>query len=929
MIIPTNRSPYGPALQKMLAAFPQAREKHNGWYEHADNPRFDFRVRENGSISIHSWTGRTEDEVLAMGGLKRADIHPKETYPGPTKDSLDLLDLAIAKKLHPHFLESLGLQSGYTYHGRNYVKIPYYHADGSEHTKIKVRKAIEGKYKHCWDEGTPGETIPYGLNKLDLAFHCGYLIIGEGESDAWTCWYHSIPFLGIPGANHYKCFEHINIALLPDRIYVLQEPDQKTKLAETGQGFYKLAHNALRKNGYTGEIFAFDFANSGYKDPSELHLALNGDREKFTTYLDHTLSCAIPSGDGASPVGNESIEPDLETVLQRLEENEWGDALLFAEIYQDRIVYDASNKEWYHWHKHYWKLDDTSYVRQLVSGYLGSVYMKAASKLNIKWAELEAKIAKFPRGSEMVEELRDEQRAINAQMDALKKRCYALRGAKRCAAVLSFVQTDPAMAVTGEVWDSDKWALPVQNGVIDLKTGKLRAGKPKDYIRTVAPIEWDEHAQCPRFIRFLHEIFSDRNEQDRTDLIAFLKRLFGYAITGLSEKAIFPIFYGKEGRNGKDTLFAVIKAIMGPLAGAVSNDIFIDTKAMRPAGSATPHVCDLQGKRLVWGSETKQGDKLNVPQIKLFTGGGELSTRQLHGRQYTFDPSHTLFLMTNHRPHADAEEEAFWARACLIEFKMRFLPADEVKSEYERPQDEALKETLTSELSGILAWLVQGCLEYQQGGFKKPISIRVATDEYRKSEDQIQLFLEDCCIVHPKCSVKAKSAYEAYKNWCFENQHKAMNNNLFGERFSAKFEKKRFEGGNFYIGVGLLSEDAPVGTAYRNVGTPVGSDAAPEEASVGMAVGTVGTFTVLSPIEPSREHREPKVENSLQCLQEEAIDQPIEPFERVFTVPTGAYRKPIVPTAIPIPPQRPCFKCGTQDWRWDAMLEIHTCKGCS
>jgi hypothetical protein len=102
---------YGPALAKVLAAFPDAREKHNGYYEHANNPRFDFRVRENGSIFIHSWTGRTEDEILAMGGLKRADVRLKETYPGPTQDSLDLLNLAIAKCIDPRFLSNLGLLS--------------------------------------------------------------------------------------------------------------------------------------------------------------------------------------------------------------------------------------------------------------------------------------------------------------------------------------------------------------------------------------------------------------------------------------------------------------------------------------------------------------------------------------------------------------------------------------------------------------------------------------------------------------------------------------------------------------------------------------------------------------------------------------------------------------------------------------------------
>jgi|SRR6266571_4476324 len=94
----------------MLVAFPDAREKYNGWYEHADNPRFDFRVKENGELAFTSWTGRTEDEILAMRGLKRADISLNgHTYPGPTKDSLDLLDLAIAKNVsYSHHSQAAG-----------------------------------------------------------------------------------------------------------------------------------------------------------------------------------------------------------------------------------------------------------------------------------------------------------------------------------------------------------------------------------------------------------------------------------------------------------------------------------------------------------------------------------------------------------------------------------------------------------------------------------------------------------------------------------------------------------------------------------------------------------------------------------------------------------------------------------------------------
>jgi putative DNA primase/helicase len=199
-------------------------------------------------------------------------------------------------------------------------------------------------------------------------------------------------------------------------------------------------------------------------------------------------------------------------------------------------------------------------------------------------------------------------------------------------------------------------------------------------------------------------VFEDK--LDREMLIAFLQRLLGYAITGATTEHIFPILYGEEGRNGKDTLLSTLESVLGPLVGAVSNDVFIASDRLRSGGAATPHLCDLQGKWLVWGSETKQGDKLTIAQIKLLTGGGAISTRQLHGKQYTFTPTHKLLLMTNYKPHADARDKAFWSRACLIEFGIRFV--DQPQAPNERRADHDVKAVLKAELSGILPGLFAG-----------------------------------------------------------------------------------------------------------------------------------------------------------------------------------------------------------------------------
>ena len=508
------------------------------------------------------------------------------------------------------------------------------------------------------------------------------------------------------------------------------------------------------------------------------------------------------------------VPKELETarVLEYLEMNEYGDALYFAEVFAGQVCYDHTEKEWYLWAGHYWKRDTLGKVRQLVAGVLGSLYLRACADLNTVQAEvdlqLQALLKQGVKNDEQVGTLKDAYKRLATQMAALRERATALRSARRNANVLSFVQSE--LGITSDQWDTNQWALATPSGVIDLHTGTCRPGQPTDYIRTVAPTEWAGlEAPCQRFEQFLCEVFEDK--PDRNMLIAFLQRLFGYGITGATTEHIFPILYGEEGRNGKDTLLSTLESVLGPLAGAVSNDVFIASDRFRSGGAATPHLCDLQGKRLVWGSETKEGDKLNIAQIKLLTGGGAISVRALYGKQYTFTPTHKLVLMTNYKPHADARDKAFWSRACLVEFGVRFV--DTPQAANERKADHELKASLIRERSGILAWLVRGCLEWQRCGLTIPPLILLATSRYRDEEDRLLLFIEECCVVAAQAAVGANELYAAYKAWCKDNQLGSLNGTLFGLEMAKRFEKKRTKTRLIYQGIGLLAADIPPGAS--------------------------------------------------------------------------------------------------------------------
>src|SRR5579875_973267 len=520
-------------------------------------------------------------------------------------------------------------------------------------------------------------------------------------------------------------------------------------------------------------------------------------------------------------------ETQLDFVLDCLRDEEEGDARLYAHLFRGKCVYDHTEGMGYEWQGHHWERDECKHSLLLASGPLASVYLDTSAQLAEEAAQAEKRL-----DPDLLTERKDDPRLkhyewLKARTAELIGRAKALKKLKRAQAVLTYAQA--FLNITSRQWGTDSWLLGTRQGVLDLRTGTLRPGKPEEYIRTIIPTIWRGLEEpAPRFEQYLHEIFADRQETEREELITFLQRALGYGITGHVHEHIFLVLYGEEGRNGKDTLMSCLQRVLGDLVGAVSNDVIIAGGKFLTPGSAKPHLCALQGKRIAWASETSKGARFDVGQVKFLTGGGDIPARQLYGRDYTFAPTHLLILLTNHKPHADAQDAAFWDRLCPIIFTMRFV--DHPIAPNERQRDKTLHDALDAESSGILAWLVRGCLDWQREGLNIPASVLMARREYREEEDTLGHFLATCCILHEHASVKAGRLYERYKRWATENSLKAMNGNAFGLEMKKLFEQKRRNEGCVYFGIGLLEDGVP-DTLFQDEGLH-SSETASEESSV-------------------------------------------------------------------------------------------------
>lgn len=497
----------------------------------------------------------------------------------------------------------------------------------------------------------------------------------------------------------------------------------------------------------------------------------------------------------------------LEIVLECLNENEYGDARLFAELFTGRCVYDHTDGLWYIWQGHHWKVDNIQLVKHLVSGVLASTYLKAVAEINLKLARLEAQAAADD------EEAQGIIRKYKSLAKELSTRAHALKFVSRMKNVLSNAQA--FLPIEADRWDTDPWILGTQDGVLDLKTGKLRPGKPEDYIRTIIPTKW-EGLKAPHTAldKFWQEVFADRPVQERSELISFIQRFFGYALTGRVKEHLFMVMLGDEGRNGKGTWVGRLQKVLGTIATIGSKELVIATKAAAAPGACKPHLAHLQGKRIVFISETDKGERFSAAQVKELSGGDNINTRNPYGkREFVFSPSHTVVLLTNNPPHADAGDDAFWQRMCPMVFNMRFISHPDPDNPLHRKANINLDDELDKEASGILSWLVEGCLAWQRDGMQIPACVLKARAEYRKKEDTIGKFIDEECVVGNAlngnaCEVAAKALYAAYAAWCKDNTLVPMSGTSFGIEMGKKFQKKRAGGGagNLYQGVGLKTE---------------------------------------------------------------------------------------------------------------------------
>lgn len=397
----------------------------------------------------------------------------------------------------------------------------------------------------------------------------------------------------------------------------------------------------------------------------------------------------------------------------------------------------VNGRGWFVWNESHWGLDRTGEAMRATKTVVRQMHEEAAK----------------------VDDDRDRQ--------ALARWALQSESTQRLRAMVQLAETEAEVSVAPDELDRDPWLLNVTNGTIDLRTGTLRPHDPVDMMTRVAPVDYVPEAQAPTWMAFLDRVMGGDQE-----LVSYLQRCVGYSLTGMTTEQVLLFLWGL-GANGKSTFVNAILDMMGPYAKQADPQLLLARN-----GDVHPtNMADLAGSRMVVCSEVDEGRPLAEVVVKQLTGGDRVKARFLYADFFEYQPTHTLWMAANHRPVVKGTDYAIWRRIKLVPFNVT-IP------EHER--DGNLPEKLRAELPGILAWAVQGCLEWQQRGLDDPATVRKASAQYKADMDLLGQFLEECCEVGAERGADAKDVYRRYVEWCSANGLTPMAKQSFGRRMGER-----------------------------------------------------------------------------------------------------------------------------------------------
>ena len=276
-------------------------------------------------------------------------------------------------------------------------------------------------------------------------------------------------------------------------------------------------------------------------------------------------------------------------------------------------------------------------------------------------------------------------------------------------------------------------------------------------------------------------------------LIDYVQETVGMAAIGKVYQEHMIIAYG-GGANGKSTFWNTIFRVLGNYAGKLSAEAL----TMNCKRNVKPEMAELKGKRLIISSEMEEGMRLNTAVVKQLCSTDEIQAEKKYKDPFSFVPSHTLVLYTNHLPKVGANDDGIWRRLIVIPFNAKITGKSDIKNYADYLFEHAGQ--------AIMSWIIEGAKRAIDQDFHTvlPAVVEAAIQAYREDNDWLGQFLEECCEQDPSYKEKSGELYQAYRAYCMQNgEYIRSTTDFYSAMDKAGFNRVRRNTGVQVVGLKL------------------------------------------------------------------------------------------------------------------------------
>lgn len=386
----------------------------------------------------------------------------------------------------------------------------------------------------------------------------------------------------------------------------------------------------------------------------------------------------------------------------------------------------------------------------------------------------------------------EQARSFQKYENATTYRNYAIkrRDSKYITAALK--EAHPMVEIDQRQLDADEFLLNTPSATYDLRIGLPSAHEhtPADFITKQTTVDPSDEGM-DIWQDALETFFCGDNE-----LIDYVQEIDGLSAIGKVCVEGLIIAYG-EGRNGKSTFWNTLSRVLGTYSGNMS----ADTLTVGCKRNVKPELAEAKGKRIIIAAELEEGMRLNTSNVKQLCSTDEIYAEKKYKDPFSFVPSHTLVLYTNHLPKVGAIDAGTWRRLIVIPFNAKIEGSSDIKN---------YADYLFNKAGGaILKWIMTGAKRAIEKDYHivKPAVVEAAIQKYKDNNDWLSQFLDECCEIDSSYSAKSGDVYNAYRSYCMQvGDYICSTTDFYTALECAGFERKRSKSARLLFGLQLKSD---------------------------------------------------------------------------------------------------------------------------